>query len=150
MDPQTTAVINAVIWLVALAFFVVVEALTYNLVCIWFSAGAIAAFVMALLNFNVVVQCCVFVIVSALLLIFIRPIAKRLTGARKIRTNADRVIGNDGVVLSEINPITGQGQVKVIGQIWSAKPEDGNSVIAEGSRVEVTGITGVKVIVREK
>jgi len=56
MDPQTAAVINAVIWLVALAFFVVVEALTYNLVCIWFSAGAIAAFVMALLNFNVVVQ----------------------------------------------------------------------------------------------
>jgi membrane protein implicated in regulation of membrane protease activity len=124
--------------------------LTYNLFCIWFGVGSVAALIMSLLGFGVLAQSIAFTVVSALLLVLIRPLARRMTEARKTRTNADRVIGNEGVVIKEINPVLGEGQIKVIGQIWSARPEDGESVIAIDRRVEVTGITGVKVIVREK
>ena len=150
MDPGTVVNVNAIIWLVVLAVFFIIEGMTYSLLCIWFAGGALAALVASLLGMNMLVQSAVFAIISALLLLLARPAAVRLTAARKTRTNADRVIGQEGVVIIEIDPVKGTGQVKVMGQIWSAKPEDGISVLPLDRRVEVTGITGVKVIVREK
>jgi len=142
--------INAIVWLVILAFLLVIEGMTYALICIWFAGGAIAALITSIFTTNVLTQATVFVIVSAILLLLVRPAAVRLTAARKVKTNADRVIGQEGIVIYKIDPISGEGQVKVIGQIWSAKPEDGMSVFEPESRVEITGISGVKVIVKAK
>jgi len=150
MDPDTIVNMHAIIWLVVLALCFILEGMTYSLVCIWFAGGALIALLTSLLGFNMPVQFAVFVIVSALLLLLVRPMAVRMTAAKKVRTNADRVIGQEGIVIREIDPIIGEGQIKVIGQIWSAKPEDGKSVIAPDMRVEVTGIAGVKAIVKAK
>lgn len=149
MDTGAFLIGNAIFWLVALVAFIVVESVTYGLVSIWFAAGAVAALVMCMLGFGVLAQTVAFTIVSAILILVVRPFAKRFAGSRKVRTNADRVIGNEGVVIKEINPILGVGQVKVMGQIWSARPADGESVIAAEKRVVVTGIAGVKVTVKE-
>jgi membrane protein implicated in regulation of membrane protease activity len=72
-----------------------------------------------------------------------------MTAGKKVSTNADRVIGQNGIVIKRIDPVSGEGQIKVIGQIWSAKPDDGVSVIELEQRVEVIGISGVKVLVRK-
>ena len=150
MDPDAFFNANAVFWLIALVICFIVEGMTYSLICIWFAGGAVGALIACLLGAGIPVQFAVFVIASALLLLFVRPTAIKLTAARKVRTNADRVIGQEGIVLREIDPVKGEGQIKVIGQIWSAKPEDGVSVIEQDRRVEVTGIAGVKVIVKPK
>ena len=150
MDPGTVVNIRAIVWLVVLVLCFIVEGMTYSLICIWFAGGALIALFASLFGFGIPAQFAAFVIVSAILLLLVRPTAVRLTANKKVRTNADRVIGQEGVVIREIDPVKGEGQVKVIGQIWSAKPEDGKSIIAQDRRVEVTGIAGVKVLVKDK
>ena len=87
-----------------------------------------------------------FVFVSAILLIFTKPLVKRKLDAKKIPTNADRVIGAEAVVTQEIDPLNGSGLVKVFGQVWSAKSED-ETEIAVGEKVTVKQIQGVKLVV---
>ena len=140
---------EAIIWLVVMVVAFIVESMTLSLVSVWFAGGAAAALFTGLLGFSAPVQITIFALVSALLLPLMRPIAKNALMGRKVRTNADRVIGNVGVVIQQIDPLKNEGQVKVIGQVWSAKPEDGMSVIARDRQVVVTAIAGVKVVVRE-
>ena len=56
------------------------------------------------------------------------------------------IIGKEGIVISDINPITGEGQIKVESEIWSAKTED-SQVIPKGTLVTITAIDGVKAVV---
>ena len=142
--------VPAILWFALMVLLLAVEGATYALVCIWFAGGALIAFVLSLFGANQIAQLLAFVIVSAAMLFTLRPAAKRFLYKRKVRTNFDRVIGQTGVVIQKIEPVDGQGLVKVIGQTWSAKPEDGASIIETDKTVEVVGISGVKVIVREK
>ena len=138
---------GSLFWLIAFAVLCVIEGMTFSLVCIWFAGGALLALIASLFGFNVVSQYAVFLIASALLICFTRPVVKRYLSTRKVRTNADRVIGKAAVVLQRIDPIEGVGQVRVLGQVWSARPADGVSSFEEGDMVLVTDIAGVKVLV---
>ena len=55
-------------------------------------------------------------------------------------------IGKTAVVISDINNLEGNGQVRVNGNVWSARSVDGE-IISEGSTVTVKAIEGVKLIV---
>ena len=55
-------------WLIAMVFFLIVEAVTVGLVCIWFAAGSLAALLCAMLNAPVWLQIVLFLIVSAVTL----------------------------------------------------------------------------------
>ena len=61
-------------------------------------------------------------------------------------TNADRVIGAQALVTETINNTQAQGQVKVSGQVWSARAAQ-DVVIPAGRDVKILRIEGVKVIV---
>lgn len=65
-----------------------------------------------------------------------------------VKTNADRLIGQTGVVTEKINRLEGVGQVKVAGQIWSAVPAAGNE-IEPGTTVRIDEIVGVKLVVTQ-
>ena len=96
---------------------------------------------------NIFLQLSVFVIVSTLLIFLTKPLAKRL--ARKDKstaTNAFSIIGKKGIVLQDINETVGVGQIKVAGEVWSAKTTDGGT-IEKGTQVEVVRIDGVKAVV---
>ncbi len=138
--------IDTFIWLGAAAVLAITEMMTYNLVTIWFALGAVAAFLLSLFSVPVWIQVTAFVFVSAILLIFTKPLVKRKLDAKKIPTNADRVIGAEAVVTQEIDPLNGSGLVKVFGQVWSAKSED-ETEIAVGEKVTVKQIQGVKLVV---
>ena len=139
----------SVLWFLAVILFCVIEGLTYALICVWFAGGSVVALILSVAGFGLPVQLTAFAVVSAALFLLVRPMARRLTKGKKTSTNADRVIGQAGVVIKRIDPVVGEGQIKVIGQIWSAKPEDGISCIDAEQRVEVIGISGVKAIVRK-
>lgn len=139
----------AITWLVFAVVFLGFELATVTLVSIWFVVGALAAFVASLLGAQIMVQVGVFVSVSAVLLIFTMPVVRRLLKKDNVATNADRVIGKEGIVIEEINVTEGTGKIKVIGSIWSAKADD-ESIIPKGEEVIVTKISGVRTVVRRK
>lgn len=97
---------------------------------------------------NIAIQIGIFTISSTLLLFCTRPFVKKFTKNDKTLTNAYSAIGKKGIVTKEINPIKGVGQIKVDGEIWSAKSLE-NDIIAEGEHITVIKIDGVKAIVEK-
>lgn len=137
------------IWAVILVAALVMEAATQGLVSIWFAAGALAAMVCAVLDVFFPVQLAVFFFVSGILLAFLLPYVKKRMEIRRTATNADRIIGAEGIVTEEIDEVSGTGQIRVMGAVWSAKAAHGVK-IPVGEKVGVEGISGVKAVVSRK
>ncbi len=138
-------------WLIILIAATIIELTTINLVSIWFAAAALISLALDLLQLNLTVQIIVFILVSAIgFAIFIFLVRPHFSGAGKsiIATNADRILGQEGIVTERIAPLEGKGQVQVLGQIWSARSKD-SSIIASGSLVIVRDIAGVHAIVEQ-
>lgn len=137
-------------WLILLVVCLIAEAVTINTVTIWFAFGALAAMVADLLQQSVPFQVILFFVVSfiflALFFLYFRPKRSKMS-AKPERTNADRVIDQEGVVLEEINPLQDRGQILVLGQVWTATTPDRESVIAKDEKVRVLEISGVKAVV---
>ena len=137
------------VWLAATIIFGIIEAATVALITIWLAVGALAAGIAAAVGAPLIVQLVIFVAVSGVLLFFTRPLARKLGVKKHQPTNADRVVGADALVINEIDPIENAGQVKVLGQVWSARDID-SGTIPEGEYVEVLRIEGVRLIVQKK
>lgn len=138
-----------VLWIAAVILFAVIEAMTVQLVTVWFAFGAIAAVIADAAGANTTVQIIVFVGVSVLALILSRPLVKKITATKKTPTNADRIIGEEGIVTAEIDNVKATGTVKVSGSEWTARSENGETIPA-GSIVTIKKIEGVKIIVSIK
>lgn len=131
-------------WILAAVVFGVVEMITALLICIWFCGGALVAALAGFLTNSWWISAVAFVVVSALLLIFTRPLVKNKIAPKVQPTNADRIIGKEAVVILGIDPAENKGQIKVDGQVWSAKSD---CAIDEGEKVTVSSIEGVKAVV---
>lgn len=138
-----------IFWAAAIILFGVAEAVTAQLVSIWFLIGAIAALIAAFFGANLIIQIIVFIAVSILALVITRPLVKKYINPKKEHTNADRVIGQVGIVAEDIDNIKATGQVKADGKIWTARATD-NSIIPSGCEVIIEKIDGVKLIVKNK
>lgn len=136
------------IWLTLLALFTIGEAVTVGLVSIWFAAGSLAALLCALANGPLWLQIALFIVVSALCLLAIRPLARKYVNSRVQPTNADRVIGAEAKVTEDIDNLQGKGTVTIGGITWSARSEH-DAPIPAGTLVRVLRIEGVKVYVEE-
>ena len=133
-------------WTAALAIFVILETATAGLVSIWFAGGAAAALVCAAVGAQLWVQIVVFLVLSVVLLMLLRPMAHKWVDTKKIPTNADRAIGQNALVVEDIDRLHNRGAVRLGGVEWSARTDDG-AVIAEGSLVRVLRIEGAYVYV---
>ncbi len=138
------------IWLAVLIVSILVEAGTMGLVSIWFAAGALVSWALAMFGVNEWIQCLAFVLVSGLLLFFTRPLVKKYVTPKIQPTNVDAIIGREGIVCEAIRPLEGTGQVKVGGQIWSARTDEQTDCIPEGTIVTVLRVEGVKLFVQPK
>lgn len=138
----------SVIWLSVACAALIIEVATVNLVSVWFVVGALSAFVASFFNIDVIWQVVIFIAVSGILLLLMFPLAKKLRNKKHTATNADRIIGQDGVVIQTINNIDAVGQIKVLGNIWSAKSED-DKIIEKDKKVKVLSVSGVKAVVKE-
>jgi membrane protein implicated in regulation of membrane protease activity len=134
-----------IFWIAAVAVFVVAEAMTVQLVSIWFALSSAFALLAALLGAPVGLQIAAFVVCAAILLAATRPLARRLK-RRAIPTNADRAIGATALVTKAIGPDS-VGQVTLNGQVWSALSVGG--AVPVGAKALVLAIEGVKLIVEE-
>lgn len=141
-----TPQIAPILWLALGIVFAVTEGLTVQMTAIWFALGAAGGALTALLGGSPMTQFIVFVVLAAALLIFTRPFVKRVLTVKKESTNADRLIGETAVVLEEINNDLSTGRVSVSGLGWMARSV-GGGVLAEGEKVRVLSIEGVKLMV---
>ena len=66
---------------------------------------------------------------------------------KEVQTNAYSIIGKRGIVIKDIDPISGKGQVKIGTEVWSAKSIDDRK-IEKGLEVEIIEIEGVKAVVK--
>jgi len=140
----------SIIWLVLLIVFCVVEAVTMvQLTSIWFAAGALVALLVSLVTGNIWIQLAAFLIISLVSLVGVRPLVYRYIMPKRQATNADRVIGAEGVVTEKIENLSNQGQVSVLGSVWSARSEYEEAIEVD-TKVEVVRIEGVKVFVTKK
>jgi membrane protein implicated in regulation of membrane protease activity len=137
------------VWLVLLVVFVVFEAATVQLVSVWFALGALAALIAAICHAPAWLQIVLFILISAVSFAVTRPLVKKFSTSKIQKTNADRCIGDTAVVTEEINNLEARGLVKVNGNIWSARNET-DDIIAEGEKVTVIKIEGVKLIVKKE
>ena len=139
--------IPSAVWLLLLVILVAGEAITVGLTFIWFAVGAMGGLLTAVLGGEIWLQVVVFLLLSAVTLILVRPAAAKLLTPGISPTNADRVLSQIALVTEEINNIAETGQVKLFGQVWTARSENGD-VIPVQSRVRILRIEGVKVFVK--
>jgi len=133
------------LWFAIILFAAIIEVVTMDLTSVWFSIGAIIAFILAWLEVHIGVQVGVFIGVSIILLLSVRPLAKNYFRTNIVGTNADSLIGKIAVCTKEI-PVGERGEVKVEGKYWSAI-SSGDEPIEVNDKVEILAIEGNKLIV---
>ena len=135
-------------WIAAFIVLAAAEALTVSLTCIWFAGGAVVAAITALFGVPFWVQMLIFIVVTCLLFALTRPVAKRYLNSKVQKTNTDALIGQTALVTQDIDNLNAKGQVKVEGQIWTARSISDDVQLHEGQKVMIESISGVKVIVK--
>lgn len=139
----------AFVWIVLAVVLGIIEAATVSLLSIWFAVGAIVAIIPAYFGAPIWVQILVFLVVSAICFVFTKRFFKDVIKVKKQPTNADGLIGEDGIVTAEIDNLSGEGKVFISGLTWSARSSNGEN-IPEGAVVTVRKIEGVTLIVKIK
>jgi len=134
------------IWLIASGVFFVIEIFTVGFLIFWLGVAALLAMLVSFFTNSIILQTSVFVIASGLLIFATRPLADKIVKKDAIPTNFYSLVGKKGIVIEDINWANGTGQIKVEGDIWSAKTKEKVN-IPKGTEVEIESIEGVKVYV---
>lgn len=136
----------AILWLVLMIVFILIEVSTVSMVSVWFAGGALASMIASLCKAPFWLQLVLFAAVSAALLLALRPLARKYFTPRLTKTNVDAVVGAEGLVTERIDNIQSAGRVKVGHMEWSARSTSGE-VLEAGARIRVDRVEGVKVFV---
>ncbi len=137
------------VWLIIAGFFFILEIFTEGFFVCWIGVGALVSLVMSLLfPANYAVQIAALVIISTILILSTRKLAKKISSKDTENTNVYTILGKKATVTQAIDNVKGLGQIKIDGDVWSAKNES-EDLIAEGESVEVIRIDGVKAIVKK-
>ncbi|MBP3436308.1 MAG: NfeD family protein [Clostridia bacterium] len=134
------------VWLGLLVAAAVLEALTTQLVAIWFAPGALVSMILAFCGVEPWVQFLVFAALSLISLLLGKEVFKKHLGAGKEKFNVDAVIGEKCLVTEKIDNLAGAGAVKVKGLQWAARSLEEQAVFEAGETVEVIAVEGVKLI----
>ena len=135
-----------IFWLVLVIILSFVEVATVNLVSIWFVASGIVAMILSFFIEDIAIVSTIFAILGIVLLIITRPIVNKLKSKDNVKTNLDRIIGEDAIVTQDIvkNEV---GEVKVDGKRWSAISKN---TCLKGDIVKILRIDGVKLVVEKE
>lgn len=137
------------VWLAVVAVSLIVEFMSWDLTSIWFAvAGLISLILSAIDGIAWEVQLAVFIVISALLLIFVRKICRKLLLKNvNTKTNVDAYAGKRSKLLKAIGTDENYGEVRFNGVIWQAMSDSGEEIEA-GTEVEVVRVEGNKMVVR--
>lgn len=134
------------IWIAVIVIAIVAEVITDQLVSIWFVPAAIIAVILDFINLDIIWQVLVFLVLSAAFIIIAKTVLLRISADRITKTNIDAIVGERCVVTEKIDNYAGCGQVRINGQIWSARGSRENDVFEVGETLDIVAIEGVKLI----
>lgn len=136
-----------VFWILVCVVAVIAELATPTaLVSVWLVLGGLVGLFLCILNVPFWIQFGSFAVVSILLMLIVRPMATRYLRGNTVATNADRHIGEIGVVIKPIKEDE-WGLVKVQGTEWHAVSVDA-TFIDVNEKIKVIAIEGAKLIVK--
>lgn len=136
------------VWIILAGIFIIFEmVIPTDFLIFWLGIAAGITSLCSTFVDNITIQIAIFVIASVLLILCTKPFIKKFTkSTENVHTNAYSIIGKTGIVTSDIDPISGKGQVKINNELWSAKTSD-STIIKKDTIITVTAIDGVKVVV---
>jgi membrane protein implicated in regulation of membrane protease activity len=135
----------AVIWLIAGITMLGVEVLTGTFVLLMFGGGALAAAgSSALLGASLPVSALVFAAVSVLLLAGARPALRRRIHV-ELEPADNSPVGAYGLVVRRVDEVS--GQIKIDGELWSARSMEHARAFEPGEWVTVIQLSGVTAMV---
>ena len=136
----------ALLWLIAGVLLVGAEVLSGDFVLVMLGAAALGAAGSAALGAPLALDVAVFAVLSLGLLFLARPAIKaRMHSARELKTNVDALVGKHALVEAQVDAHS--GQVRIDGQLWSARALDETQVIEAGRTVTVMEIEGATAVV---
>ncbi|WP_089243012.1 NfeD family protein [Rhodococcoides kyotonense] len=137
----------AIIWLIAGVVLAAAEALTGDFFLLMLAGGALAtAGISAVTDFPVWADAIVFGVVSLALVLGVRPILlRKFSKPPLLPTNAAALTGKTALVLEQVT--AHEGQIKLGGEVWTARPLDETEVYAPGTTVTVMEIDGATAVV---
>jgi membrane protein implicated in regulation of membrane protease activity len=137
-----------VIWVIAASALAAGEIVTLGFFLGPIAIAAALAAIVAAVGLPVEVQVAVFAVASAGSLAFVRPIALRhMKTPPRLRSGTAALIGTRALVLQRVD--RDHGQVKIGGEIWTARSYDEDDVFEPGARVDVMKIDGATALVAE-
>ncbi len=131
------------IWLAFAVGLAILEISTPNIVCLWFIAGSMCAFLASFITDSLMAQLVIFAVATGLCLFFTRPLARKMLDKKTVPTNADMLIGKHCTVTEDITPDK-KGRVKADGVFWQAQC---TTPVKKGEIVEITAISGATLTV---
>jgi membrane protein implicated in regulation of membrane protease activity len=138
-----------IVWLVLAAVLGVAEVMTTTLAFGLIAVGAVVAAVVGAAGMGLPFQLGAFTLAAAAGLVVVRPIAMRhIKQPPLLRTGTSALVGRSAKVVSEITD--DGGQVRIGGELWSARPYDESQVIPVGSTVDVFAIEGATALVHPR
>lgn len=138
-----------IFWAAAFVFFLVFEAITFQLVSVWMAIGSLVSLVVAVIakDSPFWLQLLIFLIVSVITLCATRPAVRKLV-QKKPETNAQLDVGRVVVITETVNNELSQGRAKLNGSYWAVISENGE-IIEEGSTAKVVRLDGTKLYVEK-
>jgi membrane protein implicated in regulation of membrane protease activity len=134
------------LWLVAAVALAGAEALTGDLFLLMLGGGALAAVGSSLVFDNYVIDGVVFLVVSLLLLVLVRPaLRRRFAEGTGLPEPMKALEGKSALVLDRV--ARHEGQVKLDGEVWTARPLNDDDVFEAGDHVTIMRIDGATAVV---
>lgn len=133
------------LWIIIFIITLFIEFNTADITMIWFCVSSFVCFVLAIFNIHYLAQLATFAILSLILVFATKPLTKNMMNKTLIRTNADRIISEIGIVTKRISNDE-IGEVKVGSELWRAISAD-NSDIEIDDKVSILAFDGNKVVV---
>jgi membrane protein implicated in regulation of membrane protease activity len=135
-------------WMIAAGVLAVGEIATVGFFLGPVAVAAVLAAVVALVGGGLALQAVVFIAASVASLAVLRPLARRhLRTPARLRTGTAALVGAPALVIERVD-LNG-GQVKIGGEVWSARTYDEDEVIEPGARATVMKIDGATALVAE-
>lgn len=140
-----------IVWLIGVAVFAGLEAVTYQMVSVWFSIGSIGAFLTAYAGLGLNQQLMVFIILSVGSLLLLRPLSMKLLKRHgKTRTNVDALTGREVLITKRVDNRASEGAGRINGLEWTVRSTDSDVTLEEGEIAVIERVEGVKLIVKKK
>ena len=136
------------LWIIIFAATLIIELVTIDLFCIWFSVGALLAFILEAFGVHLGIQVAVFLVSSCALIFTVGKWARKKLMSDTKATNIDALIGQEIIILkdtSRFNP----GEGRINGIVWSTATRD-DEIIKAGAIAEIIEINGNKLYVKNK